>query len=342
MTKRIVIAAIALVLLAGLGFAGAQREAAEGPQSIVISQSTIAAPDSSQVRAANRFKLEIERMTQGRISSDVYSAGQIFTQEGELAAAREGTLDVANYAASWVAEFVPYLGQLGAVYTFSSYEHMRAAFSNEEIWSRIVKDVSDTIGVVPLVPLYLGTRQLNLVESVGPVRHPDQMKGVKLRTPNSPSWIALGKALGASPTPLSFGEVYMALRTGVVEGQDNPLNTNVIQKFYEPTKYIILTDHVVDTVWPSINKARWESFSDEDRALILEAWEVAREFNDQLVLQREAEARAFMESQGTIFIDDPDKDAFIEYAKWSYQNESQNVSKNWDWDFYEKIQALRP
>ena len=345
MTKRIVIATVGLVLLAGFAFAGAQGEVAEaeeGPQNIVLSISTIAAPDSSQVKAANRFKLEIERVTQGRISADVYSAGQIFTQEGELAAAREGTLDIANYAASWVAEFVPYLGQLGAVYTFSSYQHMRNALSDEGIWGQMIEDVSDAIGVVPLIPLYLGTRQLNLVESVGPVRHPDDMQGVKLRTPNSPSWIALGKALGGSPTPLSFGEVYMALRTGVVEGQDNPLNTDVIQKFYEPTKYIILTDHVVDTVWPSINKARWESFSEEDQAIILDAWEVAREFNDQLVLEREAEARAFMEGEGIIFIEDPDKDAFIEYAKWSYQNESQGVSGDWDWDFYEMIQARRP
>jgi tripartite ATP-independent transporter DctP family solute receptor len=342
MTKRVIIAATALILLAGFAFAGSQPEAGMGEERIVLSLSTISAPDAAAAKAFNRFALEIERVTQGRISADVYVAGQIFTQEGEIAAAREGTLDIANYAASWVAEFVPYLGQLGAVYTFSSYEHMRNVFSDPDIWGQIVADVGEAVGVVPLTALYLGTRQLNLVESVGEVRHPDDMKGVKLRTPNSASWIALGKALGGNPTPLSFGEVYMGLRTGVVEGQDNPLNTDVIQKFYEPTKYIVLTDHVVDTIWPSINKARWDSFSADDQALILEAWEVARQFNDDIVLEGEANARAFMEEQGIIFIEDPDKDAFIEYAKWSYQNESKNVSANWDWSFYDRIQALRP
>lgn len=342
--RKILMLAAVVITMAGFVFAGGQGEESTGgeEQQIVLSLSTIAAPDASEARAFNRFALEIERLTQGRISADVYVAGQIFTQEGEIAAAREGTLDIANYAASWVAEFVPYIGQLGAVYTFSGYDHMRAVYSDKEIWNRMVEDVADAVGVVPLTALYLGTRELNLVESVGPVRHPDDMEGVKLRTPNSPSWIALGRALGGNPTPMSFGEVYMGLRTGVIEGQDNPLGTDIIEKFYEPTKYIVLTDHVVDTIWPSINKARWDSFSDADKALILQAWEVAREFNDEIVLQAEAEARAFMEEQGIVFIEDPDKDAFIEYAKWSYQNESQEVSSGWDWDFYDQIQALRP
>ncbi len=288
-----------------------------------------------------KFKFEVERLSGGRISADLYNGGQIFTQEGELSAAREGTLDMAYYAAGWVAEWVPYLGQLNAVYTFTGYDHMRSVYSDPEIWGKIVSDVSEKVGVRPLAAFYLGTRELNLVESVGEVRHPDQMSGVKLRTPNSPNWIALGKALGANPTPMSFGEVYMGLKTGVVEGQDNPLPTDRIQKFYEPTKYIVMTDHVVDTVWPSINIARWNALSPGDQDILLEAIEIARLYNDELTRSREADDRAYLESQGIIFIDDPDKKAFQEYAKWSYQNESQNVSGDWDWDFYDKIQSLQ-
>jgi TRAP-type C4-dicarboxylate transport system substrate-binding protein len=222
---------------------------------------------------------------------------------------------------------------------FSGYEHLVKAYSDPKIWGRIVEDVSAEIGVVPLSYWYLGTRELNLVEKVGPVRHPDDLKGVKLRTPDAPSWIALGKALGADPTPMSFLEVYMGLQTGVIDGQDNPIATNRLRKFYEPTKYIIMTDHVVNTSWPAINKKRWDSFTDVDRAIISEAMETSRLFNDELLLGRLADDRKFLEEQGTIFIDDPDKEAFMEYAKWSYQNESQDVSKDWDWDFYELIQS---
>jgi tripartite ATP-independent transporter DctP family solute receptor len=349
MKSRFFLVLLALIFVAGSLFASKPEEEAAAPepekevaQPINLTLSTIATAEAAAAKAFKKFEFEVERRSDGRITAEVYTGGQIFTQEGEIAAAREGTLDIANYAPSWVAEFVPYLGQLGAVYTFSSYEHMRNVYSNEEIWGQIQDDVAEAVGVVPMTALYLGTRELNLVEKVGPVRHPDDMKGVKLRTPNSPAWIALGRALGGNPTPMSFGEVYMGLKTGVIEGQDNPLNTDIVQKFYEPTKYIIMTDHVVDTIWPSLNKARWESFSAADQELILDAWEVARQYNDELVRQREADARSFLEDQGIIFIDDPDKDALIEYAKWSYQNESQNVSKNWDWDFYDKIQSLRP
>ncbi|MBU8913510.1 MAG: TRAP transporter substrate-binding protein DctP [Spirochaetales bacterium] len=345
MKKRVVLIIMMIALVSVFAFAGADKEeaapAAAEPETIQLSWSSISTADTAQSRAMQKFKFEVERLSDGRISADLYTGGQIFTQEGELAAAREGTLDMAYYAAGWVAEWVPYLGQINAVYTFTGYEHMRNVYADAGIWGGIVDDVSENVGVRPLAAFYLGTRELNLVESVGEVRHPDQMNGVKLRTPNSPNWIALGKALGGNPTPMSFGEVYMGLRTGVIEGQDNPLPTDRIQKFYEPTKYIVMTDHVVDTVWPSINIARWNSFSAEDQGIILEAMEIARQYNDELQSGREAEDRAYLEEQGIIFIDDPDKAAFQEYAKWSYQNESQNVSGDWDWDFYDRIQALQ-
>ncbi len=345
MVKKIVLITMMIALVSAFAFANGGGDAAAtesaGNESIQLSWSSISTPDTALSKSMQKFKFEVERLSGGRISADLYNGGQIFTQEGELSAAREGTLDMAYYAAGWVAEWVPYLGQLNAVYTFTGYDHMRSVYSDPEIWGKIVSDVSEKVGVRPLAAFYLGTRELNLVESVGEVRHPDQMSGVKLRTPNSPNWIALGKALGANPTPMSFGEVYMGLKTGVVEGQDNPLPTDRIQKFYEPTKYIVMTDHVVDTVWPSINIARWNALSPGDQDILLEAIEIARLYNDELTRSREADDRAYLESQGIIFIDDPDKKAFQEYAKWSYQNESQNVSGDWDWDFYDKIQSLQ-
>jgi len=345
MVKKIVLITMMIALVSAFAFANGGGDAAAtesaGNESIQLSWSSISTPDTALSKSMQKFKFEVERLSGGRISADLYNGGQIFTQEGELSAAREGTLDMAYYAAGWVAEWVPYLGQLNAVYTFTGYDHMRSVYSDPEIWEKIVSDVSEKVGVRPLAAFYLGTRELNLVESVGEVRHPDQMSGVKLRTPNSPNWIALGKALGANPTPMSFGEVYMGLKTGVVEGQDNPLPTDRIQKFYEPTKYIVMTDHVVDTVWPSINIARWNALSPGDQDILLEAIEIARLYNDELTRSREADDRAYLESQGIIFIDDPDKKAFQEYAKWSYQNESQNVSGDWDWDFYDKIQSLQ-
>jgi tripartite ATP-independent transporter DctP family solute receptor len=307
---------------------------------VKLTWSSISVPGDAHTEAMKVFKEEVEYLSAGHITVDLYVAGQIYTQEAELAACREGTLDMAYFSGSWLAEFVPYLSMLGAVYTFSGYNHMTKVL-NGEIGKKIFEEVAQKTGVRPLAAFYLGTRQLNLVKKVGPVRTPEDMKGVKLRTPASPTWIALGKALGGSPTPMSFGEVYTGLLTGAIEGQDNPLPTDKNAKFYEVTKYIILTDHVADSVWPTINEKRWQSFSDIDKLVIRKALEKAREFCDETNLKAEAELLDFFRGQGLIIIEDPDKEAFAAYAKNSYLTESKDISKNWDMVLYEEIQALK-
>jgi len=308
---------------------------------INLSWSSISVPEDAHTKAMTVFKEEVERLSDGKITVDLYVGGEIYTQEAELAACREGTLDMAYFSDNWLAEFVPYLSMIGAVYTFSGFDHMDRVL-NGEIGKEIFEDVAQKTGVRPLAAFYLGTRQLNLVEKVGPVRTPQDMKGVKLRTPASPAWIALGKALGGNPTPMSFGEVYMGLRTGAIEGQDNPLPTDYNAKFYEVTKYIVLTDHVVNTVWPTINEARWQSFSELDQLVIRKAIDKAREFCAETNLKAEAELVQFFKDEGMIVIEDPDKEAFAEYAQWSYLNESNDISKDWDMELYERIQAANP
>jgi len=309
-------------------------------EDIKLTWSTISVPGDTLVGAMEVFKEEIDKLSDGHITADLYIAGQLYTQEGELAACREGTLDMAYYAANWLAEFIPSLSMFGAVYTFSGYNHGTKVL-NGEIGKKVFEEVAQKTGLRPLAAFYLGTRELNLVEKVGPVRTPEDMKGVKLRTPASPAWIALGKALGGNPTPMSFGEVYMGLKTGAIEGQDNPLLVDEVNKFYEVTKYIILTDHVVGMVFPTINEKKWQSLSDIDKLIIRKGIEKARKFCDETNLKAEAELLDFFRDQGLIIIEDPDKDAFAAYAKNSYATESKDISKAWDMTLYDEIQAMK-
>ena len=307
---------------------------------VKLTWSSISVPGDAHTEAMKVFKEEVEKLSDGHITVDLYIAGAIYTQEGELAACREGTLDMAYYSDSWLAEFVPYLSMFGAVYTFSGYDHMNKVL-NGEIGKKVFEEVAQKTGLRPLAAFYLGTRELNLVEKVGPVRTPEDMKGVKLRTPGSPAWIALGKALGGNPTPMSFGEVYMGLKTGAIEGQDNPLPTDKNAKFYEVTKYIVLTDHVVNSVWPTINEKKWQSLSDIDKLIIRKGIEKAGKFCAETNLKAESELCDFFREQGLIVIEDPDKEAFAAYAKNSYATESKDISKNWDMELYEEIQAMK-
>ena len=349
MKSKILILLLAFAMVVSFAFAGggggekpAPAQPAPEPvaKPVKLTFSSISVPADAHTKAMWVFKTELEKLSDNRITVELYTSGAIFTQEGELAACREGSLDMAYFSANWLAEFVPYLSMLGAVYTFSSYEHMNKVL-NGEIGKQIFEDVAQKTGVRPLAAFYLGTRELNLVEKVGPVRTPQEMKGVKLRTPASPAWIALGKALGGNPTPMSFGEVYMGLKTGTIEGQDNPLPTDLNAKFYEVTKYIVLTDHVVNSVWPSMNEKKWQSLTPEDQELVMQAIDKARQTCAETNLKAEKELVDFFKGEGMIVIEDPDKEAFAEYARNSYLTESKDISKDWDMELYEKIQALK-
>jgi tripartite ATP-independent transporter DctP family solute receptor len=343
MTKRILSVLLTLAVVTTGAFASGAAEAAPAgeAQPVELSFSSQSVPGDAHTEAMNIFKQEVEERSGGQITVDVYHSGQLFTQEGEQTAIRRGTVDLVYTSPPWLSEFIPYMSMFAAAYTFNGYEHMRAVYDSE-IGERLFADVVEEVGIRPLSAFYLGTRQLNLVESVGPVRTPQDMAGVKFRVPGSPSWIAMGRALGGDPTPLAFTEVYLGLQTGTVEGQDNPLPTDYNAKFYEVTKYIVLTDHVVDTVWPTINEAKWQSMTAQQQQWVLESLEVAKAYVDETNLANEARLAEYFESEGLIIIDDPDKEAFMEFARNSYLNDSPEISSSWDLDLYDQIGAMAP
>ncbi len=331
--KKSLFAMLALLMLASPAVFAQQK-----PVKLVFT--SVSVPGDAHTQAMYVFKDEVEKLSGGQIQVDVYDSGKLFTQQGEQDAIRKGTVDMVYTSAQWLAEFIPYLSMFGAAYTFQSYDQMTKTF-NGPIGKKIFEEVAQKTGIRPLVAYYLGTRQLNLTAKVGPVTKPEQMKGVKLRVPNSPTWIAMGKALGGNPTPMAFNEVYMGLKTGAVDGQDNPLPTDKNAKFYEVTKYIVLTNHVVDSTWPSINEKKWKSLTNEQQGWIMQAAEKARQFCDKTNLDNEKNILDFFRQQGLTVIENPDRAAFAAYAKNSYLTESKDISKDWDLALYDEIQKIK-
>jgi len=296
----------------------------------------------ANVEAMKVFKEEVEKLSGGRIIIDNFFGSQIYTGAGAITSCIEGSLDMTTLSETYAAEFIPYLDMFGSAFFFKDYDHMRRVWDSE-IGKKIFEDITKEkeLGLIPLGVFYLGTKHLNLIEKVGPVRKPEDMKGVKLRTPPTPGHVALGKALGASPCPMAFQEIYMALKTGTIDGQENPLLTIKNTKFYEVTKYIVLTGHKVTTTLPVINKAKWESLSEPDQSIIRIAMKKAEKFCAEVAMKSDTDLVNELRELGMIIIEDIDKDAWIKYAKWSYLNESKDISKDWDMDFYEQIQALK-
>jgi TRAP-type C4-dicarboxylate transport system substrate-binding protein len=130
----------------------------------------------------------------------------------------------------------------------------------------------------------------------------------------------------------------MGLKTGTIDGQDNPLPTDKNAKFYEVTKYIILTDHFINPVFPTINEKKWQSLGPELQEKVYQALEKAREVCDKTNLDAEAELVQFFKGEGMTVIT-PDKAAFMEYAQKKYLD-NKEISGSWDMELFEKVQAL--
>ena len=303
---------------------------------VTLTWSSVSVPDDAHTKAMSVFKEELEKLSDGEIEVEVFHSGQLFTQEGQFAALRKGTLDICYGGPNWLAQFVPYMSMFAAAYMFKNYEHMTDTL-NGDLGKAMYEDIAQKTGMRPLGAFYLGTRELNLRDIGREVKTPEDMKGVKLRMPNSPTWLFMGEALGANPTPLSFTEVYMGLKTGTIDGQDNPLPTDKNAKFYEVTKYIILTDHFINPVMPLINEEKWQSLGPELQEKVYQAIEKAREVCDKTNLDAESELVEFFKGEGMTIIT-PDKAAFMEFAQKKYL-ENKEISGSWDMELFEKVQA---
>lgn len=295
--------------------------------------STNCTPGDAHDNAALEFKRVLEELSGGKMLVEYHNQGVLYKQDAELAAVKSGAVDMVYLSAPWLAQNSPWVSMFGAGYIFKSYEQMNEIM-NGEIGKKVFERIAQEQGVLPLSAYYLGTRQLNLIEDKE-VKVPADLHGVNLRMPTSESWIKLGQAMGANPTPVAFSELYLALQTKTVDGQENPLPTVIKAKFYEVTKSITITNHLVDQVWPTINSGVWNGFTNEQKGWVLQAIEAGRKTCDEQNLNTEKEAVDFLKQQG-IKVYEADIDAFQKTVKEAYLADKDFV-KDWDMTLFEEI-----
>ncbi len=258
----------------------------------------------------------------------------LFKQGTDLEAIARGNLDMTITSAQELAEFIPAFSIFAAGYVHRDAEHQKRVFS-ADFMDPLKEEAEDLLGVKLLSVMYLGRRNVNL-RTDQEVKTPEDLKGVKLRMPGSDAWQFLGKALGANPTPMAFAEVYTALQTGAVDGQDNPLPTTKDAKFHEVTKQIILTGHLVDLNYIAISKEVWDSFTPEQQAILQKASDDAAESARQKQLAQEASLAQFFRDQG-LKVYEPDLKAFQEHVQAAYMDS--DYSKQWPEGLLEQINA---
>ncbi|MGH6944842.1 MAG: sialic acid TRAP transporter substrate-binding protein SiaP [Geminicoccaceae bacterium] len=326
---------LALAMLSALVLAAVPGRA-RADEPITLRISTPAVPGDWHAEMLKVFKDELAKSAPGQFDVQIYLNGTLFQQGTEPAAMQRGNLDMALISAQDIAKQIPAYSIFTAGYLIRSPEHQRKVFEDSDVGKEFKQRVLADMDIKILTVAYLGTRELNL-RDVRDVKTPADLAGVKLRMPGSDTWQFLGKALGANPTPMSFNEVYLGLQTGAIDGQDNPLPTDQKAKFYEVTKQIVMTDHLVDGVFFSIAKGTWDQLSPEQQQKVQDAAYVAAKWNDEHRIADEKKLLDFFKQQG-LTITEPDKDAFREHVQEAYL--SSDFSKDWPEGLLERINAI--
>jgi tripartite ATP-independent transporter DctP family solute receptor len=302
----------------------------------VLRISTPAVPDDWHARMWTIFKDALEKSAPGEFDVQINLNASLFKQGTEPAAMARGNLELSSISAFDIAKLVPEFSVFTAGYVIRDPAQQQRVF-NGPIGAELFKTVSDKMDVTPLATVYLGTRQLNL-RDVRNVRTPADLKGVKLRMPGSREWLFLGEALGATATPLAFGEVYLGLKTGTIDGQDNPLPSVRAAKFYEVTKQIVLTSHLVDGIFIAISNKCLNAMSATHKQKVTAAAQAAAAYNNENRIKEESQLVEFFKKEG-LQVSTPDVEAFRKSVQAIYQNS--DYAKVWPKGLLERINATK-
>jgi TRAP-type transport system periplasmic protein len=263
-----------------------------------------------------------------------YWNNTLFKQGTELVALQRGNLEVCNLAPQDISKQLPAWSLMTSAYLFRDVDHMRKTFKSD-VGREFIKMARDQLEVQVITPVYFGSRHVNLKPDKT-IRTPADLAGIKLRMPPGEFWQFLGESIGASPTPVAFAEVYTALQTGAIDGQDNPLVTSRLMKFYEVTTQFVLTGHVVGYDVMAVSKKAWDAMPAAQQAQFQAAAEKAMDDYTAKYIGLEKDIVEFLKSQGKK-VYTPDVNAFRAYAQKKYVDK---YGQEWPKGALERINSL--
>ncbi len=237
---------------------------------------------------------ELNKRTNGKYSADVYPASQLGKENDLNQGLTLGTVDIIVTGAGFAAKSFAPIGVTYYPYTFRDVDHLRNFFKSD-IYRDLNKGYADKTGNQILGSMYYGTRHTTANK---PISKCADLKGLKIRVPDTQVYLAMPRACGANTSPIPFAEVYLALQNGTVEAQENPLTTIEAKKFYEVQKNIILTGHIVEHLNIVVAGKLWKQLNDSEKKILSD---IAREASDKAsadIVAREKEMVAFFKGKG--------------------------------------------
>ena len=327
MRRTLLAAAVALAALSVMPMALAQTE---------IRVST-AAPDNSPLSDLFRMiKARMEAKFPGAIKVSVHTASALFRQGTELPAMQRGNLEMSSPVTFEIEAQLPEYGVFSAAYLFRDADHLIKTFRSD-IGKEYYDDVAAKVGLVILDTAYLGTRTVNL-NNDKKIEKPSDLAGTKMRMPPGASFQVLAKALGATPVAMPITEVYLGLKTGQIDAQDNPTNMTRDWKFHEVTKQVVLTKHLVQPVFIAMAKPAFDKLTPEQQT---ELRATARDAADMQIAKTLADEKSAVDTfrAANIRISEPDANLFRTAVFKEY--ESAGMVAKWKPGLLARIQSVK-
>ncbi|KGQ70645.1 sialic acid-binding protein [Chelonobacter oris] len=282
-----------------------------------------AGTSSNEYKAVEFFTKEVKDKSNGKIEIAIFPSAQLGDDRAMLKQLKDGALDFTLGETARFQVFYPEAEVFALPYMIPSFDVNKTAILETQFGQDLFAKINKELGLSLLSIAYNGTRQTTSNRAINSIA---DMKGLKLRVPNAATNLAFAKYAGASPTPMAFSEVYLALQTNSVDGQENPLPTVQAQKFYEVQKYLAMTNHILNDQLYLVSNETWNELPADLQKIVTDAAISAADFHTKLFVDGEAELATFFKEEG-MTITTPDLEPF-KAAMQPYYNEY--LQKNGD------------
>ncbi|MBR8701914.1 Sialic acid-binding periplasmic protein SiaP [Fusobacterium sp. DD29] len=266
----------------------------------------VAGTSSNEYKAAEYFAKEVKDKSNGKIEIAIFPSGQLGDDRSMIEQLEGGALDFTFAELGRFSIFFPEAEAYTLPYMMKDFQHMQRATWDTEFGKKLMERIYNELGITILAQGYNGTRETTSNKAINSIK---DMEGLKLRVPTAPANLNYAKYSGASPTPMAFSEVYLALQTHSVDGQENPLSAIRAQKFYEVQPYLAMTNHIINDQLYLASNDTMDRLTPELRKVVKDAAVDAAKYHTNLFVTEEANLKQFFQDHG-VTITEPNTDEF--------------------------------
>jgi len=294
------------------------------------------ATTSSLHLAAVKFAELVEQRTNGDLKIEVYPSGQLGGLNDLWTGVKIGTVDIAATLPATVAvDIVPGLAIFDSPYMFADVAHFERVWTGE-IGQELNAELIEKGGVRLLSMETFGSRQLTAKKAI---LKPEDLAGMKIRSVTLPTFIATIEAMGATPTPMDYAEVYQSLLSGVIDGQENPPASIYTARFQEVQSHLMMTSHVLGINTTIMNEGVFQRLSPEYQQVIVESGKDAGVYGNVVALEQQQEMLDKLAESGMTIVG-PEQGLDVEAFRARVQEQAlPKISANWPAGLYDRVQA---